>query len=68
MRGVIIFIDLDYLGEKICKIIMEVVFDVKYVFLLRKVVVFKKNGGSLGVEYVSDEVIIEVLKKVVIFV
>ena len=60
-RGVIIFTDPDYSGEKIRKTIMEVVPDAKHAFLSRKVAVPKKNGGSLGVEHASDEA----LKKVV---
>ena len=64
-RGVIIFTDPDYSGEKIRKTIMEVVPDAKHAFLSRKVAVPKKNGGSLGVEHASDEAIIEALKKVV---
>lgn len=46
--------DLDFLGEKICKIILEVVFGCKYVFLLKYFVKFKNKWG-IGVEYVLIE-------------
>lgn len=64
-RGVIIFTDPDYSGEKIRKTIMEVVPDAKHAFLPRKSAVPKKRGTSLGVEHASDEAIIEALEKVV---
>ena len=60
-RGVIIFTDPDYSGEKIRKTIMEVVPDAKHAFYQEKLQ-FLKNGGSLGVEHASDEAIIEALK------
>ncbi|MGK0552821.1 ribonuclease M5 [Enterococcus faecalis] len=64
-RGVIIFTDPDYSGEKIRKTIMEVVPDAKHAFLPRKQAVPRKKGTSLGVEHASDQAIIEALKKVV---
>lgn len=64
-RGVIVFTDPDYSGEKIRKTIMEVVPDAKHAFLSRRLATPKKRGSSLGVEHASDEAIIEALKKVV---
>lgn len=64
-RGVIIFTDPDYSGEKIRKTIMDVVPDAKHAFLSRRLAVPKKNGGSLGVEHASDEAILEALEKIV---
>lgn len=65
MRGVIIFTDPDYSGEKIRKTIMEVVPDAKHAFLSRRLATPKKRGSSLGVEHASDEAILEALEKVV---
>ncbi|MHC5227165.1 ribonuclease M5 [Enterococcus sp. LJL99] len=65
MRGVIIFTDPDYSGEKIRKTIMEVVPDAKHAFLSRRLATPKKRGSSLGVEHASDETILEALEKVV---
>ena len=65
MRGVIVFTDPDYSGEKIRKIIMEAVPDAKHAFLSRRLAEPKRRGSSLGVEHASDEAIIEALKKVV---
>lgn len=64
-RGVIIFTDPDYSGEKIRKTIMEVVPDAKHAFLSRRLAAPKKRGSSLGVEHASDEAILEALEKVV---
>lgn len=64
-RGVIIFTDPDYSGEKIRKTIMEVVPNAKHAFLSRHSATPKKQGSSLGVEHASDEAIIEALSKVV---
>lgn len=64
-RGVIVFTDPDYSGEKIRKTIMEVVPDAKHAFLPRAQAVPKKRGTSLGVEHASDAAIIEALEKVV---
>lgn len=63
-RGIIIFTDPDFSGEKIRKTIMEVVPKAKHAFLPRNQAVPKKKG-SLGVEHASDEAILEALKKVV---
>lgn len=64
-RGVIIFTDPDFSGEKIRKTIMEVIPDAKHAFLPRKEAAPKKRGNSLGVEHASDAAIIEALQKVV---
>lgn len=64
-RGVIVFTDPDFSGEKIRKTIMEVVPDAKHAFLSRKQAAPGNNRGSLGVEHASDEAILEALKKVV---
>ncbi len=61
-RGVIIFTDPDFSGEKIRKTIMEVVPQAKHAFLPRQQARPKKQG-SLGVEHASDEAILEALKK-----
>ncbi|MBO0481418.1 ribonuclease M5 [Candidatus Enterococcus courvalinii] len=63
-RGVIVFTDPDFSGEKIRKTIMEVVPQAKHAFLPRKQAQPKKKG-SLGVEHASNEAILEALKKVV---
>lgn len=64
-RGVIVFTDPDYSGEKIRKTIMEVVPDAKHAFLSRRLATPKKRGASLGVEHASDEAIREALAKIV---
>ncbi len=64
-RGVIIFTDPDFSGEKIRKTIMEVVPDAKHAFLSRQLAAPKKRGNSLGVEHASDEAILEALEKIV---
>lgn len=63
-RGVIVFTDPDFSGEKIRKIIMEAVPQAKHAFLPRTQAKPKKKG-SLGVEHASDAAILEALKKVV---
>lgn len=64
-RGVIVFTDPDFSGEKIRKKIMEYVPDAKHAFLPRKQAAPKKRGSSLGVEHASDEAILQALAKVV---
>lgn len=66
IRGVIVFTDPDFSGEKIRKIIMEAVPDVKHAFLPRAQAQGKKKNRSLGVEHASDEAILEALKRVVV--
>lgn len=64
-RGVIVFTDPDFSGEKIRKMIMEVVPDAKHAFLSREEAAPKARGNSLGVEHASDAAILHALKKVV---
>lgn len=64
-RGVIIFTDPDFSGEKIRKTIMEVVPDAKHAFLPRSQAAPQRRGNSLGVEHASDGAILEALRKVV---
>lgn len=63
-RGVIIFTDPDFSGEKIRKTIMEVVPDAKHAFLSRGQAAPTRSKGSLGVEHASDEAILQALAKV----
>lgn len=60
-RGVIVFTDPDYSGEKIRKIIQEAVPGVKHAFLNRKAAT-PSHQGSLGVEHASIEAIQAALK------
>lgn len=64
-RGVIVFTDPDFSGEKIRKTIMEAVPDAKHAFLSRGQAAPSRSKGSLGVEHASDEAILEALRKVV---
>lgn len=61
-RGVIVFTDPDFSGEKIRKIIQEAVPGVKHAFLKRRDAVPSHQQGSLGVEHASVEAIREALK------
>lgn len=61
-RGVIVFTDPDYSGEKIRKIIMAEVPDAKHAFLPRDKARGKKKYASLGVEHASDEAILQALE------
>lgn len=64
-RGVIVFTDPDFSGEKIRKKIMEVVPDAKHAFLARRdAAPHKRAYKSLGVEHASDEAILEALRLV----
>ncbi len=56
-RGVIVFTDPDFSGERIRRIISAAVPGVKHAFLPRKAGVPTKAGGSLGVEHASPEAI-----------
>ncbi|MGM0214794.1 ribonuclease M5 [Enterococcus sp. AZ109] len=64
-RGVIVFTDPDFSGEKIRKTIMAEIPEAKHAFLSRRMATPAKRGASLGVEHASDEAIIEALKQVV---
>lgn len=56
-RGVIVFTDPDFSGERIRKTISAAVPGVKHAFLPRKAGVPTKAGGSLGVEHASPAAI-----------
>lgn len=56
-RGIIIFTDPDFSGEKIRKIVAEVVPNAKHAFLPKKEGRPDKAGGSLGVEHATPEAI-----------
>ena len=60
-RGVIVFTDPDYSGEKIRKAIQEAVPGVKHAFLKKKDAI-PNQKGSLGVEHASKEAIRAALK------
>lgn len=60
-RGIIVFTDPDFSGEKIRKIIQEAVPGVKHAFLKRKDAT-PDHKGSLGVEHASVEAIQEALR------
>jgi ribonuclease M5 len=62
-RGVIIFTDPDFPGEKIRKIISENVPGCKHAFLTKEAAI-SKNGKKLGVEHAEAKVIREALKDV----
>lgn len=64
VRGVIVFTDPDFSGEKIRKIITEQIPSVKHAFISRRLATPTKRGASLGVEHASNEAIIEALKNV----
>ena len=56
-RGIIIFTDPDFSGEKIRKIVAEAVPKAKHAFLPKKEGRPDKAGGSLGVEHATPEAI-----------
>ncbi|KRM58975.1 ribonuclease M5 [Secundilactobacillus malefermentans] len=60
-RGIIIFTDPDFSGEKIRKIVSKAVPEAKHAFLPKKEGVPTKAGGSLGVEHASAAAIREAL-------
>lgn len=60
-RGVIVFTDPDYPGEKIRKTIMARIPDAKHAFIEQADAQSPKKG-SLGVEHASDRVIIQALE------
>lgn len=64
VRGVIVFTDPDFSGEKIRKQIIEVVPDAKHAFITREKGTPRKRGNSLGVEHASNETILEALRLV----
>ncbi|QBO36321.1 ribonuclease M5 [Periweissella cryptocerci] len=60
-RGIIIFTDPDFNGERIRKIVSEAVPDAKHAFIKRADGVPDTTGGSLGVEHASVQVIRDAL-------
>lgn len=56
-RGVIIFTDPDFSGEKIRKIVAEAVPNAKHAFLPKRAGRPEKAGGSLGVEHATPAAI-----------
>lgn len=60
-RGVIVFTDPDFPGQKIRQTIMDAIPNVKHAFITRQQGQSKKQN-SLGVEHASDDVIREALK------
>lgn len=61
IRGVIIFTDPDYPGEKIRKTISGKVPGCKHAFLTKEAAI-SKTGKGLGVEHADPQVIVEALK------
>ncbi|SJZ80366.1 ribonuclease M5 [Pilibacter termitis] len=68
IRGVIVFTDPDFSGEKIRKTIMEHIPTARHAFLPRGQAQpkSKSKGRSLGVEHASDQDILLALEKVVV--
>ncbi|MBA2796368.1 ribonuclease M5 [Streptococcus porcinus] len=66
LRGVIVFTDPDYNGERIRKIIMQAVPTVRHAFLKRNEAIpaSKSKGRSLGIEHASFEDLQKALRKV----
>lgn len=60
-RGIIIFTDPDFSGEKIRKVVAEVVPNAKHAFLPKAAGLPGKSGGSLGVEHASPTAILSAL-------
>lgn len=63
-RGVIVFTDPDFAGEKIRQRIMAEVPSAKHAFLSKKEARPQKSGGSLGVEHASPAALKEALQSV----
>lgn len=63
-RGVIIFTDPDFNGERIRKIVSTAVPMAKHAFIKRQDGVPKNTGGSLGVEHASKTVILAALENI----
>lgn len=63
-RGVIIFTDPDYAGQRIRQIIKERVPDCKHAFLPKEKALAKQKNKSVGIEHASAVDIIESLEKV----
>ncbi len=63
-RGIIIFTDPDFSGEKIRKIVSQAVPNAKHAFIKKSQGVPKRHLGSLGVEHASPQAIRDALKNV----
>lgn len=63
-RGVIVLTDPDHPGEVIRKAVMEIAPEAKHAFVNKKDAIGKRN---VGIEYATDEAIIEALENCVVF-
>lgn len=63
-RGVIVFTDPDYPGERIRKIVSNYINSCKHAFI-KKEDAISKNHKKVGIEHASKEVIIEALENVI---
>lgn len=63
-RGIIVFTDPDFSGEKIRKTIAAEVPNAKHAFITKSQGIPKRSEGSLGVEHASPEAIREALSRV----
>jgi ribonuclease M5 len=61
LRGVIVFTDPDYAGERIRRIISKHVPGVKHAFISQK---HAKGKDKVGIEHASDEAIVQALEQV----
>lgn len=66
-KGVILFLDPDYPGEKIRKKIIDYVGDVKQAFINKKLAI-SKNHKKIGIEHASKEDLEKALENVVTFI
>lgn len=64
VRGVIVFTDPDFSGEKIRKTIAAYVPEAKHAFITRQAAAPKRHAGSLGVEHADDQAILQALQAV----
>ena len=62
-RGIIIFTDPDYSGERIRRIVSRAVPNAKHAFIPRGKAVPKRHSGSLGVEHAAPAVIRQALAR-----
>lgn len=63
-RGVIVFTDPDYPGERIRNIIAREIPDCKHAFLPKEKARSKSAGKSIGIEHAAKEAIVEALENV----
>ena len=62
-RGLILFLDPDYQGERIRKIINDYVGETKHAFLRKKDCI-NKNGTKVGIEHANDDIIKKALDNI----